>query len=50
MDKIVAAMMIVIQLIQTDYYDEDEDEVKVNVYISQNNYVRINLIQLYTFK
>lgn len=49
MDKIVAAMMIVIQLIQTDY-DEEEDEVKVNVYISQNNYVRINLIQLYTFK
>jgi hypothetical protein len=49
MDKIVAAMMIVIQLIQTDYEDE-EDEVKVNVYISQNNYVRINLIQLYTFK
>jgi hypothetical protein len=49
MDKIVAAMMIVIQLIQTDY-DDEEDEVKVNVYISQNNYVRINLIQLYTFK
>jgi hypothetical protein len=33
MDKIVAAMMIVIQLIQTDY-DEEEDEVKVNVYIN----------------
>jgi hypothetical protein len=49
MDKIVAPMMIVIQLIQTDY-DDEEDEVKVNVYISQNDYVRINLIQLYTFK
>jgi hypothetical protein len=41
--KIVAAavMTIAMKVIQIDYVEEEEEEVKVNVYINQNKYVCI---------